>query len=364
MIALPGPLFELTGMGAVTAVGHSVAQTTASWVGQIRRLRHRQLDALPEQITVIECTAVAGGRTGVERLQSLLPSAVVEALEGFEPGVGHARRSPGKVEPLAQAVEILVLPPWVDAAGRQTLDASLTSWLDGQPGWRSLPRSRAFIQSGATGAWEALELAYRRMRDNPALRHVLIAAVDTWCEPTVLARAGQQGLLMHKGNSEGFIAGEAAACVRLERVANVMALGTDRFALHRPGRGQSAKRFWPAAEAPDSAALTSAVRDSLTAAGLNGAHLSHLASDMDGSAWRARLEGEALGRTIFADAGPKPSMRAAELLGQIGTPTGLLSWILPVQSHLHGIERINTVLGWGIDPEGSCAAAVLERAPS
>lgn len=364
MIALPGPLFALTGMGAVTAVGHSVAQTTASCVGQARRMRRRQIDALPEPITIVECTAVTSGLKSVERLQALLPSAVAEALEGFESTVGKRRHSPGKAEPAAQALEILVLPTWVDAVGQQTTDASLTKWLDAHPEWCAQPRTRACIQIGATGAWEALELAYRQMNKNPALRHVLIAAVDSWCEPTVLEQAGQHGWLMHKANSEGFIAGEAAACVRLERVANVMALSADQFVLHRPGRGQCAERFWPGADTPDSAALTNALRDAMTAADLKGAHLSHLASDMDGSAWRARLEVEALGRIVFIDTGPKPSWRAAELLGQVGTPTGLLGWILPVQSHLHRIERINTVLGWGIDPEGRCAATVLERAPS
>lgn len=32
-------------------------------------------------------------------------------------------------------------------------------------------------------------------------------------------------------------------------------------------------------------------------------------------------------------------------------------------SHAHGLERINTVLGWGLDPAGPAAAGVLERSP-
>jgi 3-oxoacyl-[acyl-carrier-protein] synthase-1 len=357
MIALPGPVLAVEGMGAVTAVGHSAAQTTASFIAHARRMTRKALDGLPDPVTIAECAAVTGGLSGAARLQALLPSAVVEALEGFDP----RRDEPAPAGPTA--LEILVLPSWLDEAGRLAVERTLVSALEASAAWTALSRNRICLYSDSTGAWEALDLAHRELRRSPRLRDVLLAAVDSRCDPSALSEAALRGLLHHRGNGEGFVPGEAAACLRLTRAASVLSLAEGRFALHVPARTKAPAAFWPSPEAPDGAPLSQVLEYSLSAAGMDGSHISHLASDADGSAWRARMEALALGRGSLAEAGPKPHVRPAEILGQVGTPTGLLAWILPLQTDAHGVERANTVLGWGVDPEGSCAAAVLERSP-
>ncbi len=126
-----------------------------------------------------------------------------------------------------------------------------------------------------------------------------------------------------------------------------------QFALHRPGLGNDTQAV--------ATALAATLNNALNNVGMNGSHLSHLASDMDGSSWRAQLENPALGKSVYRDASGLPQWYLAEMLGQTGAVTGLLNWVMA--SQLQQLERINTILNWSINPAGACAVNVLERAP-
>jgi 3-oxoacyl-[acyl-carrier-protein] synthase I len=179
----------------------------------------------------------------------------------------------------------------------------------------------------------------------------------------VLRHAADADWLLRPGNSQGYIPGEAAACVLLDRIANVTDIATDDFALHRPALAHASARLWPRADRADATPLCKALSAALASSGMDPTNISHLESEMDGSDWRGQIESTALNRVIFTETTALPQWRPATLFGQVGAAGGIIAWLLPAMLHRQRIDRVNTVLNWSIEPSGDIAACVLERSP-
>lgn len=354
MSHIPSPLLVLRSSGMVTAVGNSTAQTVASWVAQSRRFRKFRLDGFADPFTIVDCQSITSELFGADRLAALLPSAIIEAIESA-PDLSASADAP--------CLEILIVPPRMGSADCERLSSEMTSWLAPYHGWSDRPRQRLIVSGGATAAWSALEHAYQALLENPHLQHVLIAAVDSACDPTQLTELAKADFLLRPGNSEGIVPGEAAACVLLERVANAAQIPVGSFAIHRPSLVLAGSPFWPSVNASEASALGQTLASALSLAGMEAVHISHLESDMDGSNWRALVEASALNRVIFSETTALPQWRPATLLGQTGAAFGLIGWVLPAVLHDQAIESVNTVLHWSIEPSGECAACVIERSP-
>jgi 3-oxoacyl-[acyl-carrier-protein] synthase I len=348
---LPVSRLAMQSFGAVTLMGHSCTQTLASWVGQVRRLRKVKLAGFADPFTVAECFALTEGMTGAERLQALLTSAVLEAIEGE---VTLNAASPG--------LGLLVLPSWVTESQQLQLQAHFTSLMP-----RS-ERPHVLFKGGTTAALDALVYAHDAAQRDPSLQRISLAVVSSECEPGVLNAAARAGWLLKAGNGQGYVPGEAAACVvlsPLRQAKEIRDWPSSRFVLHRPFTTKHTGRWWPSDSVPLHTAVTDALAGALQNASMTGAHISHLLSDMDGSDWRAHLEAAALDRTVFKDAQSRlPHWMPADLLGQTGAAMNLLGWMLAARTHAHDIERINTVLSWVIDPAGFAGAVVMERSPN
>lgn len=357
MSTAPSPLLAIRSHGMVTAIGNSTAQTLASWCAETRRTRRLALEGLADPVTIADCQGVTDGLAGIDRLAALLASAVAEALDGAT----HLESEEGAEA--GECLEILLVPHWLDDAGCARLGALLSSWIQPYATWSRRARSRLVVRAGATGSWAALEHAYRALAADPALRHVMLAAVDSACDPASLRAAAQADWLFRPGNEQGWVAGEAGACLLLERAHTVDSVPAGGFALHRPALVQAPSRFWPADAEADAGPLSQALTGALAASAMEAIHISHLQSDMDGSDWRARLEAAALNRVIFSAAHALPHWLPASLFGQVGTPGGIIAWLLFAMLHRHQIERVNTVLSCSVDPAGQVAACVLERSP-
>jgi 3-oxoacyl-[acyl-carrier-protein] synthase I len=355
MTTSPPCLLALESSGAVTAIGNSVQQTLASWVGQVRRMRKVKLDGFSNPFTIAPCLTASPDLHGMDKLATMLGSAVAEAFEA---------RAHAAVMDNAPCLEILLLPQWLTAQECEQLSQLLTRRTEGYAQWCAQPRERLVLQVGASGAWTALEHAYRALADKPQLKHIMIVAVDSACEPGPLTQAARANWLIEAGNTQGYIAGEAAACLHLSRVKDITQVPAKCFALHRPTLQQASALLWPEADRPDATPLAQALTGALKTAGMQAIHISHLESDMDGSDWRAHFESTALSRVIFSQTTALPQLRPANLLGQCGAAHGLLNWLIPAALHAHGIERINTVLNWAVEPSGAIAACVLERSPN
>jgi hypothetical protein len=344
--AQSNPILGIRSYGAVTNIGHSASQTVASWVAQTRRLRRVKLDGFADTFTLADNPEITGDKQGTERLFALLESAVAEAL--------HHEPCP---DAAAKSINYLALPRWVDAKACHQLTKRLSRF------WPKHEVTFSTITGGSTAAWSALMAAYKTIDTYSSFKQIVIATVDSLCEPGVIYKAADEGQLLSAENSQGYIAGEAAVCLVLERYPNITQLPSNRFALHRPMLVKQNKSWWPNTRKPNPKALVSVLTSAMEQAEMGPQHISHLMSDMDGSSWRAQIEGPALNRTVFSETSALPHWRPATLIGQIGVPTGSLGWILATLIHNNQIEQVNSLLNWSIAPDGKTAACVLERSP-
>jgi 3-oxoacyl-[acyl-carrier-protein] synthase-1 len=341
---LPSPVLGIRTFGAVTNLGNSALQTAASWIVQARRQHRIKLEGYAAPFTLADRPDLTEGLEGAERLIALLKSAVAEALAD-QPCPDTSSGS----------LNILVLPEGLDETAQQQLVDRLAGF------WPDCEVHFSTITGNATAAWAALDSAYEVLDANPKMQQVVMVCVDSLCEPERLYLAAQAELLLQKGNSEGYIPGEAAVCLVLDRLRNVTELPAGGFALHRPVLSQQSDNWWPSVNQPNPQPLVTALTDALDQAGMNPIHISHLLSNMDGSKWRAQIEAEALSRVIYSETSRLPQWQPATLFGQIGTATGPLGWILATMMHTHRVHQLNTLLNWGIDPAGKSAACVMER---
>ena len=348
------PLFALHSGGAVTAIGNSLNQTVASWLTQVRRMRRIKIADFADPFTIADCETVTAGKYGADRLGAMLSSAVDEAMGGA---------ASLKLGQSGVALEILLLPSWLDKNEADKVSGALSKSLSPWTQWSASVSERNILRAGTVGPWLALEYAYRALEKNPDLQYVLIAAADSLCEPAQLVEAAKADLLFSAANAQGYIPGEAAACILLVRSESVRTLAANSFGLHRPKFARSPQRIWPAENRPDATPLTDTLASALQAARLEAQHISHLESDMDGSSWRAQLESDALTRAVFSQTSTLPHWRPVNLLGHNGSAGGLIGWLLPALLQGRNIEQVNSVLNWTVDPSGEFAANVLERSP-
>ncbi len=257
----PPPLLAVEGHGAVTCIGHSSAQTVASWLTQVRKLSRVRVAGHHEPFTVAACQDLPPALDEPGRLLAMLNSAVAEAEQQHGPGFGVSQ-------------VWLLLPPGLHAATVEALRQAAA-------GDSAAPASVRVLLGGCTLAAVALEEAFQAVQ----AQGLRIAAVDSLCLQSRLAQAADAGLLHQPGNAEGLVPGEAAACVDLRRVAGIRAARAGQFALHRPALAEAPSRWWPTKVPASHHPLLQALQAALRHAGMQGRHISHLVSDMDGSSW-------------------------------------------------------------------------------
>jgi hypothetical protein len=359
----PDTVWALLRAGLVTPLGTSVDHTLAGWAAAARVFQRVNVPGLADPVTVARCSAVAPEVTSSDRLLQMLGSATTEAMQPEDPAdAPHWGQGD-------QALEVLILPDWLDEEQAKHAGDTWGSWLDQFQPWSQFHRERLVLRGGTALAWLALEQAWRRLDQGEDLRHLLVAAVDSLCDMPRLEQEVQQNLVLRPGHSEGFVAGEAAGCVWLQRKAHVRDVPLDRFALHRPAVVPVAASDAPAqdgtvATESGAAALREALRQALRLGRLEACHISHLLSDMDGSAWRSHIEATALEAGVFTQASQLPHWRPPVLTGQTGVAGALLGWILPARHHTLDLGRVNTVLHWSVDASGGpIAACAIERSP-
>lgn len=359
----PGVVWHLCHYGMVTPLGTSVDQSLASWVGDVRVMQKVRVPNQAAPVTIARCEALPSDQSGPARLLTMLASATAEAFQQVDDR-HDATHVPG-----AQAIEILVLPSWIDEAQALDCGDAWARWLDGMPAWSQFKRERLVLRGASAAPWLALRHAWDRLDAGQDLQHVLIAAVDSLCEPGQLESLAQQDVLLREGHAEGFVPGEGAVCTWLQRAADVSAVPAGGFALHRPAAlpvHQADAPVSPVDASPyeSGAILAQAMDIALRQARLQASQVSHLVSDMDGSSWRARQESTALESVVLPKASTLSHWQPAILTGNTGVAAGPIAWVLVARHQALSVGRVNTVLHWTIDAfDGSLAACVLERSP-
>ena len=290
--------------GACTPIGTRAWQTASVLAAKQSAFTRVQLpDHIDHLATVSRVSAIPSDETGTDRLIRLAAPALAEAMPSDTRT--HTSRQPIMLF-LAVPSSMQELPLHCDP---QRIALELPRALDLAAEY--LPM-RIFQGSAAAGA-DALAAAYQFMHANLRVNQVLVGGVDSLCDTPVAHALYRRGWLKVNRYTEGFIASEGAAFVRLCR---------------RPPDGEYATVYPPGFAAEhhsrvgsqdllDGRALIQCVQHAVDAAQFPVDALHAYWCDADGSAWRGS-EAASLGAALASQGGLPPAQEPAAFLGEMG----------------------------------------------
>lgn len=184
-------------------------------------------------------------------------------------------------------------------------------------------RSRLF-QAGHAGLADGLLYAHELLVTNQA-KQVLLVGLDSLLNAATISHFLEHERLLVPGNRDGFIPGEGAGAVLLERDTDARAPG-----LRICGIGQGIEAGRPDGSVPSRAqGLTHAIRQALAQAGCDFSALAFRVSDQNGEAFFAREAANAFTRVCPPGGHVPRVLTTADCTGEIGAATGplMLAWL-------------------------------------
>ncbi len=131
---------------------------------------------------------------------------------------------------------------------------------------RKLHEESRVVQTGSTGLVDAL-LHARDLLTSHKVQSVLVAGVDSLLGPEDIHEGLMDGRLLVSGSSDGFIPGEAAACVLVTRSAGKSARRAPVLSIAGLGKAEETRSLQGRARS-SGAGLAKAMRQALSEAGL------------------------------------------------------------------------------------------------
>ena len=230
------------------------------------------------------------------------------------------------------------------AAWRKECAALVPRMLAGS-GLNIAPKDRYLSFGGHAGFVAALQTAAGMVAGGEVDR-CLAGAVDSCVDSEFLLAAAMKGVLKTAANPVGFVPGEAAAFVLLERAADPSAM-----------RLRCGPVIDPAGEVPDGAALARAIRE-LPGARAGKPEIGVVIGDLNGSEYRARNWGSALARLRNAPLSDAPLWIPALGFGETGSAAGAVGLCLAARALERGHAR-GAALAWLSDDNGAAAAFTI-----
>lgn len=218
------------------------------------------------------------------------------------------------------------------------------------PHSRIIPGDRAALGTG-------LALA-RQLLDQEQLPGVLVVGLDSYLNAASINHYLSEERLLVPGNRDGFIPGEAAAAVLLERSR------PDTSGLHVIGIGQGQESGRPDGSVPSRAqGLSHAIRAAVADAGADAADLDFRLSDQNGEGFFAREAANALTRVAVPGGHKLPTLTTADCTGEIGAATGplMLAWLHRLLAHANAPGRCGLI--HLASDEGARCALIVRHQP-
>jgi 3-oxoacyl-[acyl-carrier-protein] synthase-1 len=212
---------------------------------------------------------------------------------------------------------------------------------------------------GHAGIIEALNDAMQGIRQG-AFERCVVGGIDCCLEPAFLVAAVNNGLLKTAANPCGFLPGEAAAFVLLERVSEARARGAPVAAVLGDMATEREATDRLADTPPRGSALAKTIRAVLPKPD-KGASVGLIIADLNGDTPRAMDWGYALVRLhdVFGSAS-LPTWLTAQAFGETGAATGVLSLCLAARAWQRGYGPAAPILIWLLSDDGLRGAIRLE----
>ncbi len=337
--ALPGQAAQTPGGGALRlevrsaglccAVGYSLAPAVAAIRANMDHFRESSFAAADGE--PIKAAYLPNEDTwGAQRLALWLAAAIRDCLQ--RDALSRAPTA-AAVEPSRCAMLVLIgeaertdIASWRHdpASGLRPLIGEALAILG--YGDRSLHAQSRVLALGPAGLSAALLLADRLLREEQTLDTVLLVGVDSLLTSRLINHhLGHQRILL-TGNSNGFLPGEAAAALLLQRAnpgtpgLRLLAAAHDIEPAHWDPASQAEGQ--PGAQPNRAQGLSNAIHQACQHAGLAPSELAFRVSDQNGEVWRSREGANAITRVCQGATHTPEHHTLADKLGDIGASSG------------------------------------------
>jgi 3-oxoacyl-[acyl-carrier-protein] synthase-1 len=217
----------------------------------------------------------------------------------------------------------------------------------------NIPQNHKIYFGGHTGFVQAIQEAAALLRAGH-FDHCLVGGIDSCIEPRFLSAAATKGVLKTSANPVGFVPGEAAAFVLLDRTTEARSRkgGPAGFLMGTSLVSNCRDRL--SDDKPDGVGLARAIDDVLRA---SHKKLASIISDLNGDDYRAREWGNALPRLR-----PKHSVAKAPMcipalaFGEIGAASAPVGLCLGIAAQQRGWIPDGLIMEWLSADKGSRAA--------
>ena len=358
----PEDSIVVSGVGAVCATGHSAAVSFTSVKAGLARIGESAelfIRDDKQKRLAVNCAAVEGVADGHRRFLRLYRLAV----RAFAEATAHARFDATMLESTPMYLALAEANrPGLDDRAESRLAARLSQALE----IADMSAQTTIVAAGHAGGFIALDAAVQAIRRGERTR-VIVGAVDTYLDELSLQWLHDIGRLKLAGSAKGFVPGEAAAFLVIERKAAAEERGAGCYAaLESVATGHEANGYYERDVPCTGEGLTQAIRSALGGR-IGPAAVSLVLCDLNGERHRANEWGLAMARCFGSDAGPSMLWHPADGLGDVGAASGVLNLVLGTLA-LARSPRGRSALAWGASDDGERGAAVLSalssRAPA
>jgi 3-oxoacyl-[acyl-carrier-protein] synthase I len=341
----------VSGVAAVSPVGHSAAVSFTSVKAGLPRIGESTDLSIRNdkgKLMPVTCAAVTGITDGQRRYLRHFRMAV----RAFAEVLVNAQLDEAL---LTDTALYLVLAEPERPGMDQRVEKDLVRQIARVLGLADPSAHTTITNTGHAGVFAAVQAAASAIVAGRCAR-AIIGAVDGYLDELTLEWLKDTGRLKTDDNPKGFIPGEAAAFLVLER--HSAADERNGSALARlVGIGNAIESNSIYDKSPCTGeGLTAAIRSAIE--GSDASRLALVVCDLNGERYRANEWGHAITRS-FASAPPELMWHPADCLGDCGAAAGVLNVIFGSLALARRSLPDGEVLVWGSSDDGERGAALL-----
>lgn len=345
----------VAGIGMATPVGMSAAQSCAAIRAGISAMTELDYFIMSEDFEEAPLMggalpAVTEGYAGVGRWTRLGAAAMQDLIESC--GLTASE--------LSRAGLYLALPPLnragIDSRIAELLPSRIASAVD-----LDERQSRRFVYpQGHASAARAYQDAIAHVLDN-VVPYAIVLGIDSLIESATLEFFNTKRRLKTVDWVDGFIPGEAAACVLLERRDHIEARGAR--ALARIGGAHVAVEpitIW-STEPSQATGLSDAVRGTLDELREGVSDIQLAVCDLNGETYRAKEYGVMASRALSRVASLSGLWHPADCIGDTGAASFVVATCITARGFAKGYAKGKHALVFGSSDDGLRGAVALSR---
>ncbi|WP_224360791.1 hypothetical protein [Hyalangium versicolor] len=342
----------ITGLGMVSAVGWDVVGSCAAIRAGINRFKELDTFASRAPHEEGEPEPLVGSRVFAERGPDWAVRLLTLAIEDLIRNTRLGRKE------LARIRLVVSLPEPTLSPAHAALHKTLLPTLAAKTG---LPTSASVVgHGGNAGMLRCVQDALTAVT-RPKWEACIVAGVDSRLFSEELARLDRAGRLKSSRNRDGFIPGESATAVLLERPSDALKRGAEPIASVVAAATAAEKFSIGSGDQSTGEGLANAIRTACTAAGLpQGADW--VICDLNGESYRFREWGLVRVRLTQELKGVSRLWHPADCLGDVGASTGGVLMAVVGRSFQRRYAPADRALLWAGNDDGQRTALVLARA--